>query len=304
MRIIFDKDNQPKTQADPFVFAYGDKYYIFTSGLKGVHAYSSDRLDGDWEYLGIVYKRESRKEYWAPCIYEENGILYLYVSTAHASSTDSHDECIEVAVAQDPQGSFHFLKELLPSFSIDPHVVKSGEELFMFYSVNDYEAERAGTYIVVQKMGSPKEMMGEPVPVLRPTLDEEIFQRDRFKKGQHWHTLEGAFYFREGDDHFLIYSGNCWMSKYYYLGYARAHTTETDLTKVSFKKYPSENIYSPLIAKNAEEDGTGHNSMIKIDGTYWCVYHGRNVGDRKAYDNRSARICKIEVRNGILKVLQ
>ncbi|MGN1053226.1 MAG: hypothetical protein ACI4SH_07555, partial [Candidatus Scatosoma sp.] len=65
-------------------------------------------------------------------------------------------------------------------------------------------------------------------------------------------------------------------------------------------KYPSESVYAPLIAANGFESGTGHNSVIKIDGTYYCVYHGRDAGEKKAYDDRSARVCKLNVKNGVL----
>ena len=41
---------------------------------------------------------------------------------------------------------------------------------------------------------------------MRPTIDEEIYQKDRFKKGQHWHTIEGAFYFYKEGTHYLMYS--------------------------------------------------------------------------------------------------
>ena len=43
--------------------------------------------------------------------------------------------------------------------------------------------------------------------VVRPTMDEEIFMRDRFEKGKDWYTVEGAFYFRKGDWHYVTYSG-------------------------------------------------------------------------------------------------
>ena len=32
--------------------------------------------------------------------------------------------------------------------------------------------------------------------------NEEIYQKDRFKKGQHWHTIEGAFYFYKEGTHY------------------------------------------------------------------------------------------------------
>ena len=103
---------------------------------------------------------------------------------------------------------------------------------------------------------------------MKPTLDEEIFMKNRFGDGKDWHTLEGAFYFKEGDYQYVIYSGNCYTSPYYYLGYAVAKTHETDLTKIKFKKYPSENIYAPLIARNAngEDKRTARICKLIVDG--------------------------------------
>lgn len=300
MRIISESENQPKSQADPYMIAARGRFYIYTTGGKGVHCYVSDRIDGKWKYIGVVLRCEGEKDFWAPCVLEDGGRFYMYYSSVPDASSDSHDECIKAAVSENPEGPFRYEKTLLAPFSIDPHVVKSGGKLYMFYSTNDYEAKRAGTYIAVSAMSSPLSMEGKAVAVLRPTLDEEIFQRDRFRKGQHWHTLEGAFYFRDGDTHYLIYSGNCWQNEFYYLGYATANTAENDLTKVKFTKYPSESVYAPLIAANDFESGTGHNSVIKIDGTYYCVYHGRDAGEKKPYDDRSARACKLIVKNGVL----
>ena len=139
--------------------------------------------------------------------------------------------------------------------------------------------------------------MRDPRAGVRATLDEEIFLRDRFRKGQHWHTLEGAFYFREGDYHYLIYSGNCYENEYYYLGYAVAYGDESDLTKLNFRKYPDEHTYAPLIAKNEWEEGTGHNSLIKYEGNYYVIYHARDrvPDDRIRGDRRTARICRLIV---------
>ncbi len=303
MQIIFENDNQPKAQPDPYIIFADDKYYIYATGnadICGIPCYVADKIDGEWTYLGVVYTREGVKEFWAPCVYVEDGKYYMYVSTMPKQSADVHEQRIQVAVSSSPTGPFTFVKELTKPFSIDPHVVKSGEKLFMFYSVNDYEAERAGTYIVVTAMKNPCETEGEPVAVVRPTIDEEIFQRDRFKKGQHWHTLEGAYYFRKDDWHYVIYSGNCYESPYYYLGYASAKSTETDLRKIHFQKQPDEHTYAPLLNANEWESGTGHNSVIEVDGEFFCIYHGRNVGEDKPYECRSARACKLIVDGGKL----
>ncbi len=188
-------------------------------------------------------------------------------------------------------------------FSIDPHVVVSGGELYLFYSLNDYEAERAGTLVVVDKMLSPTEATGNPKIVVRGTIDEEIFARDRFKAGQHWHTLEGAFYFRVGNWHYITYSGNCYQNPPYYIGYATCYSEEDDLTKLEFHKYPNENTYAPLLRANAVEEGTGHNSVLVEGDRGYIFYHGRDaVAASQAEERRTARVAEFIAKDGVLTI--
>ena len=298
MRLIPYKEGNYSSQADPFLIRANDGcFYMYVTGGDGVHAFKANELCGEYEDIGVVFSVENSKEYWAPSVICIDGKYYMYVSFMKEGEEDTHLQTMHVASSNTPAGPFVNAKKLIAPFSIDSHVIENESGLFIFYSVNDYDAERAGTYIVVDKMKNPYEVCGEPVSVVRPTLDQEIFMRNRFKEGQHWHTLEGAFYFREGDYHYIIYSGNCYQNEYYYLGYAVAKTDETDLTKINFVKYPNENTYSPLIAKNEYEEGTGHNSVIKYDGKYYVIYHGRDVIDdtRIKGDKRTARICRLEI---------
>jgi GH43 family beta-xylosidase len=303
MKLFEYKEGVYPSQPDPFILKGDDgKYYIYSTSPTGVQGFVADTLDSEYKGLGVVYSREDRKEYWAPAVIFTEGKYYMYVSNMDVGETDVHMQTLQVAVSDTPSGPFEYLNDIIPPFSIDAHVVKSGNDLYIFYSSNDYEAERAGTYILVDKMLSPTECEGKPVAVLSATLDEEIFMRDRFKKGQHWHTLEGACYFREGNDHYLIYSGNCYESEFYYLGYAHAYSESDDLREMKFEKQPSENTYSPLIAKNGFEAGTGHCSVIKDNGQYYCVYHGRDLipDERIKGDNRTARICKLHLSGNLL----
>lgn len=289
MKLIID---ETKSQGDPYVIKANGAYYMYATHENGVQLYKSwDKYT--WDFLGFCFQKDREKEFWAPSVLEINGRYYLYYSSMSVSAIDAHDERLCVAVSDFPEGPFTFIRELAQPFSIDPHVVESDGELFMFYSINDYEAERAGTLIVVDKMKSPTEMCGQPKIVLRATLDEEIFMKDRFKKGQHWHTLEGAFYFRKDDYHYLMYSGNSYESEYYYIGYAVCCSKEKDLTKLTFLKYPDEKTYSPLICKNDKEEGTGHNSLLEDNGKYYVFYHARDWGKACDMDVRTARICEV-----------
>lgn len=302
MKLILPQEGAPVSQGDPYIFKANGKFYIYATGVEGVETYVSDRLFTGWKYLGKTLVEADGKEFWAPCVIERDGVYYMYYSSMPKASDDVHEEAIRVAVSSSPEGPFEYEKTILPAFSIDPHVVKSGKDYYIFYSVNDAEAERAGTYIVVDRLIDPFTPEGSPVPVVVPTLDEEIFMYDRFRKGQNWHTIEGAFYFRRGNDHFVTYSGNCYQNEKYFLGYAHARGEETDLRKLHFEKQPSKDVYAPLICRNEVEEGTGHNSVIEEDGKLYIVYHARDYSaDLSLPDCRTARICPLIANGKILK---
>ena len=290
MKLKFSDKAQGLSHPDPYIIkAHDGNYYIYSTGVDGVHVYRSSALDGVWEHLGTGLQEEDCHEFWAPCVVYEKGRYYMYYSSCRKDCDDMHEQAIKVAVSERPDGGFVYQKTMLKPFSIDAHVVKNGGEYFIFYSTNDYEAARAGTYIVVDKMIDMFTAEGNPVAVVRPTLDEEIFMRDRFRKGQNWHTIEGAFYFRKGDDHYVMYSGNCYQNESYFIGYAHAQGRENDLTKLHFRKHPNDHTYAPLLCKNSEEAGTGHNSVLAENGNYYIVYHARDLDADENKETRTAR---------------
>lgn len=284
-------------QPDPFVIKDGDTYFMYSSHKDGVVLNASKDLH-NWEYFGIVYKEKGMWEYWAPCIIKIENKFYIYVSFRENGHDDAHEEHLIVCSSPSPYGPFKFESNLVEPFSIDPHVVKSGDDYFIFYSKNNYEANRAGTYIVVDKLITPIKVEGNPKAVVVPTLDEEIFMKDRFKVGQHWHTIEGAFYFRKGDYHFLMYSGNCYQNVNYFVGYSVAKSSSNNLKEIDFKKYPSDDIYKPFISKDDKEEGTGHNSVLEENNKYYMFYHARDNGILiPGKEQRTARIAEIEIDN-------
>lgn len=300
-----DKENYIG-QADPFIFKSKGRYYIYTTGHDGIYAYSSDSLFDGWKFEGMVLTDGRHDSWWAPSVIELDGKYYMYNSfeiEGYTPDKGGHRGAMHVSVADNPLGPFKVVKQLLQPFSIDSHVVQNEDGLWIFYSTNRFEGERIGTYIVVDKLLDPFTAEGKPVTVVEPTLDEDIYCRDRYKKGQHWHTIEGAFYFKEGDWQYVMYSGNCFEQPTYYIGYARAKTNETDLRKIKFEKYPDDKTYHPVIAANDFEEGTGHHSMIKENGQWYAVYHARDYEDglgASAFDARNARICKLNVNDGII----
>ena len=308
MQLLKVKDTEGKYlgQADPYILKSGGKYYIYVTGHDGIYAYKSSLLLSGWEYYGRVLEVPGFKAFWAPSVIELDGKFYMYNSmelTDGQKDKSGHTGAMHVSVSENPLGPFTGTKQILPPFSIDSHIVKNEAGLFLFYSTNRYEGKRCGTCIVVDKMKDPFTPEGNPVLVVEPTLDEEIFERDRFKKGEHWHTIEGAFYFKEGPWQYVMYSGNCFEKPSYYIGYARAKTDETDLTKIHFQKYPDDDTYLPVLKANEFEEGTGHHSLIKEDGIWYAVYHARdyaNTSGADSFDARNARICRLKVEDGII----
>ena len=293
-------------QADPYIIEHQGKFYIYTTGDDGLYGYSCDTLLGDWKFEGQIFTLEGRDHFWAPSVIHLDGKFYMYFSFEYYEDVPDqggHHQAMHVAVSDNPMGPFTLAGQIAHPFSIDSHIVKTDAGLFLFYSPNTFEGERIGTHIVVQKMKDPYTLEGEPTVVLLASIDEEIFSRNRYKEGQHWHTLEGAFWFQEGEWQYLMYSGGRYEDETYFVGYAAAKTTEQDLRKVKFQKMPDENTYAPLLRSNDWEEGTGHNSVIKVDGQYYCVYHARNTeADGLNGDRRNARIAKMHVADGRITI--
>lgn len=302
MRKLINDAKALSSQPDPYIIEETGNYYIYSTNINGVACFSSPELS-NFQYRGLVLEVPGEKEFWAPAVIKIGAKFYMYYSSIPLESEDVHEQRIKVAVADNPLGPFSYERDLLPPFSIDPHVVIYKNELYIFYSVNDYEAERAGTYIVLDKMLNPLQVEGKPVAVVKPTMDEEIFAYDRFKKGQHWHTIEGAFYFNKGNYHYLMYSGGSYKNDTYFIGYSYAFGDVSDLRELTFRKYPDDFTYRPLINKNEEIEGAGHNSLIKENDNYYMVFHARDRGTyRPDADTRSARILKLKIDKEIITV--
>ena len=288
-------------QADPYIFQDSGIYYLYCTGADGVHCYTSNKLS-DFKHIGIVCSSEETCQYWAPCVSKLDGKYYMYYSCMSKESDDVHTQCLKVAVATSPEGPFVYQKDLAAPFSIDADIAVTDKGRYMFYSINDYNAMRVGTKIVVDKMLSPTLLEGKPKTAVCPTLDEEIFCRDRFKKGEHWHTIEGANFFYEDGWYYLLFSGNCYENNNYYVGYSRAKAITDELENVEFLKYPDDDTYHPLLCSDGVELGTGHNSTINVDGQWYIVYHGRDKSDQLGGECRTARIAKLFAEDGVLRV--
>ena len=296
MKLRFNDMQQ--SQPDPFIFADGEHFYLYATGKDGVTVFESKTLADEWLYRGIATDFENASEFWAPSVIRLEGKYYMYVSCI----SEAGHQFMHVAVSDAPIGPFKKVACLYDHFSIDSHMVKTDAGLFLFYAKNNVDCDLVGTRIYIDRFLDPVTPEYNPKEVLLPSFPEEKYSSTTPPKGD-WYTLEGPFWFREGDWQYLMYSGGRYKNDTYHLGYAVAKTDEQDLKKVDFVKVTDHGRFSPLLIKNDFEEGTGHNSVIKYQNEYYIFYHARDYQDQleqEYVERRTARICRMTVRDGVL----
>ena len=292
MKLLFDI--QDKIQPDPFIFEDEGRFYLYVTASEGVEAYSSDDLFGEWHYEGIVTAFREGEDFWAPSVIKYDGKYYMYVSF---NKKDAF-EFMHVAESASPLGPFSNEKMLYNRFSIDSHAVQTADGLFLWFAQDSYEGERIGTRVFVDRLLDPYTPEGKPVEKIVPTFDQEIFTPS-YREDNRWHTIEGPFWFQEGEWQYVMYSGGCYQDDTYHIGYSCAKTSESDLCSIEYEKHTNGGAFAPVLIKNVHEEGTGHHSVIKYNGEYYAIYHARDYNDKKG-EQRTARICRLHVKDGII----
>lgn len=270
------------TSPDPFILSYRGRYYCYATHVDGVQVSISDDLTS-WEHLGWALQIPGRKSYWAPSVIHANGVFYMYNSTVPEGSTDAHDGYMQVSTSTSPLGPFEYQKTFFNKFSIDSQIVRDKDgQYYLFYSTNDttgLNPDNPGTSILVDRMVDFYTLAGEPETIVIPTLDEEVFEHNRFGDGRNWHTIEGATYITHKDTGYLTYSGNAYVRENYFVSYSTAPTAGKTIGELQWTKYPSDYEYHALVKRNDFVEGTGHNSITYAPNLVdpWIVYHGRDA---------------------------
>lgn len=280
-------DGSKHTNPDPFMISFLGKYFCYSTGIEGVNlSVSTDLIH--WEHRGFCYQEEGRSSYWAPCVIYRNGMFYMYVSNRPEGAEDPHLQRMRVATSPTPEGPFSFHSQLLDRFTIDADVVTGNDGVtVMFYACNDLTEKfsgRIGTGVVVDVMPTLYSLAGSPKPVIMPSIDQEIFERNRFGDGRDWFTIEGSTYFSENEFAYQTYSGNAYENPDYFIGLSRTKRAES-LYDLEWEKVPSDSEYAPLIRQTSEVEGTGHNSMTRAPNLLdrWICYHGRDRAEKRVF---------------------
>ena len=295
-------DGGRRTAPDPFVIRYRNLYYCYATDEHGILVSTSPDMVR-WTARGYCYTEKGRKNFWAPSVIIINGVFHMYFSNMPQDETDTHTEIMRVAVSSDPLGPFEKKAELFGTFAIDSQAVMGDDgRLYLLYADNQVcglSGLRPGTSVMVDRMSTPYHREGNPRPLIVPTMDEEIFARDRFGDGRDWHTVEGATYFTYRDRAFITYSANAYEHEDYFVGYSTARLpkspADTHIDELNWTKQRNNGHFDPLLIRSDAVEGTGHNSIVKAPNGVddWIVYHGRNAAD-ELYIGVEQRVMRID----------
>lgn len=295
-------DGKSHTAPDPFVLKYRDLYYCYATDEHGILVSTSPDMV-HWTSHGFCYTEAGRRNFWAPSVILINGVFHMYFSNMPAEETDTHTEIMRVAVSEDPLGPFEKKAELFNTFAIDSQVVYGDDgQLYLLYADNQVTGlsdDRPGTSVMIDRLASPYSRENKPRPLIVPTMDEEIFARNRFGDGCDWHTVEGATYFAYRDRAFITYSANAYEHEDYFVGYSYAQLpnkqADAHIDQLDWTKQLNENRFDPLLIRSPKVEGTGHNSIVKAPNAVddWIVYHGRNADD-ELYVGTEQRVMRID----------
>jgi beta-xylosidase len=274
-------------------YAYGTGHGPERDGRQFPVLHSTDFVH--WTYVGGALpplRPESGEEftaYWAPEVAERDGRFYLYYSAATGNRDETHR--LRVAVADRPEGPFQDLGriplsgEFADRFCIDGHPFRDPRDgrWYLFFGT-DFFTDRVGTGTAAVPLADDmRTPAGEAVPVLRPSADWMIYERDRPLYGKvwsAWHTVEGPFVWYHADAsgrgrYYCFYSGGNWQTPAYGVGYGVAESV--------LGPYRDEwNREGPSVLRGVEGKvhGPGHNSVtVGPDGrTAYLVYHAWDPG--------------------------
>jgi Predicted beta-xylosidase len=251
--------------ADPFVVVAGDYLAVGTEDPPPAEGPVFPLLVSpdlrSWRDTGRVLERPDPglgDAFWAPELAEADGRWWLYYSVGHGI----RDHHVRVAVADAATGPYRDTGAVLTPgerFAIDGHPFRDHDGRWYLYFARDVlDAERPGTHIAVVPLAAPDRPDGEPVPVLAPYADWQLYARDREMYGARydWHTLEGPAVVRRHGRYWMTFSGGAWTGDGYAVSWAVADHPLGPWT-------PAPSGTPALLETGSGLLGPGHNSLVE-----------------------------------------
>ncbi|WP_157557851.1 glycoside hydrolase family 43 protein [Niabella aurantiaca] len=256
---------QPIYQADPTIFLYQGKYYLYgTDGStpdKGIRAYvSPDKKK--WEpsarpgggFVLTVGESFGTKGFWAPQVWYRNSKFYMaYVA----------NEQIAIAISDSPEGPFSVNDPIaFDQKNIDPYVFFDDDGKKYLYHVDITN----GNKIYVAAINDDFTAIDKSTRALCITATAP------------WETIqarvtEGPTVLKHKGVYYLVYSANHFENQQYAVGYATASNPMGPWTKAA---------ENPILSMgNTGKPGIGHGDIFAdADGSMYYVCHTHNAMDK------------------------
>ncbi len=264
--------------ADPFILNLQGEYYAYGTSMPAknergslnhfpvLHSYDLFH----WRQVGWALESEHPASFWAPEVILHEGQFFMYYSEG---GPEGEGQQLRAAIASSPTGPFLPHPELLiPSepFSIDadPHP----DEQILFFAKDFLDIDRPGTGIAAIRLRPDLlSAIGEAQPILTPSADWQIYERDRQWYGRtwaKWHTVEGPCVVKRQGRFWLFYSGGLWKGPDYGVGIAVADDILGPYSDPSGAEGPS------ILHSGHGLNGPGHNSIVVgPDGEDYICFH-------------------------------
>lgn len=271
---MFSNPLSKENFSDPFI-TYDEKtgYYYFLASCQcdTLTIYRAKRV-ADLLERGeskAVYECPDEKVFgplWAPEMYKIGNRWYVYTSCREIDSPNPWDTkrlLILRSKTEDPFDGFEFgSKPDTSIFAIDPTATVIDGKQYICYS----EVDQDGVQIlVIREMQDPLTFTNKLAVIAKPSLPWEEAEGYTGNNA----INEGAFFLKNGDRLFIVYSANgCWSDDYC-LGVLEFTDGELCEAK-NWKKHEK-----PVFVKGNGMYGVGHASFFQSpDNTEtWCAYH-------------------------------
>lgn len=286
---------------DPFVVRVDDRYYAYatTDGAQNLQLGRSADLV-HWEILDDPLPKLaawSSGDTWAPEVLKTTAGFVLYY-TAHAPGLKRTDgngsQCISVAVAKGPEGSFVDTSaeplvcqpELGGSIDATPFIDADGSTYLIWK--NDGNCCGQATRFYIQALSK------DGLSLTGEATDLGIVN-DKPWEGN---LIEAPTLVRRDGTYYLFFSANGYDTEFYAVGYATATDVRGPYTDAAENPILASAWGRPVTSRAR---GPGHQSVVKApDGQLWMAYHAWDV-DAVGYGNfgrRSVWIDRLTLADG------
>jgi beta-xylosidase len=249
---------------DPAVLSVDGVFYAFATNTAGQNIQAARSTDlFEWSVLPDAmpelgtWVQVMRGQIWAPETIVVDGEYRMYYT---ARDRASNRQCIGVASSGAPEGPYRDTADqplvCPPGFqrAIDPHPYADGRQLYLYFSGVCCDQPNG---IFVQKLS--RDGM---TTISEPSL---LLLADTPWEGT---IAEAPTMVKRDGKYYLFYSGNDYRTDTYAVGYAICKSPLGPCTKAQ---------ENPLLSTGASATralGPGHQSIAKVGGDYWILFHG------------------------------